>query len=210
MNKKDDLIHVKRDGENSDAGPVNVLDGLVVHYYHKGKGPISRQDNYLNGKLEGESQHFDRKGNIKQRMNFSQGQPNGPAEFYVNGRLHMRSSYVNGKMTGESLHMDPASGMPRAAFTYNDGAKHGPATVYGPMGTVQKTMNYDNDQLHGHTATYYPDGKLMMEGNYFHGAKHGQFVNYHKNGKPSQVAMYDGGRLVELPKKYNQKGDEIE
>ena len=85
MSQEDDLIHVKHEGENSDASPVNVLDGLVVHYYHKGKGPISRQDNYLNGKLEGESQHFDRKGNIKQRMISPKANQTAPRNFMLTG-----------------------------------------------------------------------------------------------------------------------------
>ena len=121
-------------------------DGL---YYEKftnepftGKTTGRIQNNYMNGKFEGEWIEYHENGQLKIKRNYKDGKLEGKSLWYhKNGQLESKGNFKDDEKEGEWLHYR-SNGKLWRKYYYKDGKKDGRWTWYDTYGNVVRTELY--------------------------------------------------------------------
>ena len=121
-------------------------DGL---YYEKftnepftGKTTGRIQNNYMNGKFEGEWLEYHENGQLKIKRNYKDGKLEGESLWYhKNGQLESKGNFKEDEKEGEWLHYR-SNGKLWRKYYYKEGKKDGKWTWYDIYGNLVKTELY--------------------------------------------------------------------
>lgn len=130
----------------------NQREGEQIFYHINGQ--ISMKTTIKNGKKVGMSEHFDRDGNLRDKVCNS---GTCVTQYFDNGNLHLEIPMV-------------------------DGLKHGNETSWG-FGKLLSTQAYVKDKKQGDYFEYFPDGKVERHYQYQADYKVGEQLTYYENGQ---------------------------
>ena len=71
----------------------------------------------------------------------------------------------------------------RGVFSYEDGIRNGPMTVYWSNGKKNREGTYSDGEITGLYKRYYESGSLRSEVSFVDGNREGEVISYHENGK---------------------------
>ena len=158
-------------------------------------GTIKKTRTYKNGKRDGLTIKYNRKG-VKIRI-----------KMYKNGKLDgIKNSYRS-------------NGILWRQQTYQNGKRNGNTLVYHKDGkTIRKTTPYTNGKIHGIVKKVYSNGTVAYRKCYIRGKKQAGLLicsnqkgietitHYHKNGKPSLIYQVTNGKRHGFYRRYDKQG----
>lgn len=174
---------------------------------------------FVNGQRDGHSVWYTHSGQVRQEVNFKNGQMDGELKHLdAEGKLVVRERYVDGhrvtlevshhsigqkKSQGEMLHAvssavdhyDWWAGSGQSVTPPSDLPKlrHGQWTWWYPNGQKQLEGRYENDQPVGKFAWWYPNGQCQLTGEYENGVQNGKFVWWYSIGQKQREGDYAAG-----------------
>ena len=100
------------------------------------------QNNYMNGKFEGEWLEYHENGQLKIKRNYKDGKLEGESLWYhKNGQLESKGNFKDDEKEGEWLHYR-RNGKLWRKYYYKEGKKDGKWTWYDIYGNLVKTELY--------------------------------------------------------------------
>ena len=138
-----------------------------------------------------------RKGELRQKINFSDGDPSHITTLGRHRRIEIdieagRPSHLtvyeddavkanipmkDGEAHGDMTVFEDPGGSPQLEMPMVEGEKHGLMKGY-LKGTLRVEQPYENDKRHGRQRAYYEDGTLAQEADYKEGKLHGEKKMY--------------------------------
>lgn len=164
----------------------NIKSGLYLEFDNS--GAVAVQENYLNGKLNGEQKKYGV----------------GPGGRMVKSIYNFKEGVFDGTCTEYA-----ETGMMRSQMQYKAGKKDGTAKWYFSNGKLAMYQTYQNDMLNGPQEVYSQDGKLMSEGDYLNNLKSGVWTEYHENGIVKSKGNYDKDVKAGTWNYYDNTGKQI-
>ena len=180
-------------------------DGLFKSYdptYYT----LFSEENYRNGKLDGESLYYNFYGELTEKVNFSNGKRDGITIVHnvVNPKTSSKSffredNYVNGVLNGESIFYNSQNKKISETF-FKNGIEVGPFKNYfsnnGQL-SFQSDIN-KNGKCEGTLTTFYNNGNKKSEGLITEGDCYRDFSslgdNYGKNKEGFWTFWYENGK----------------
>jgi antitoxin component YwqK of YwqJK toxin-antitoxin module len=129
----------------------------------------------IGGVLSGPALTYDEAGLLTARLNYANGQIQGPAEFFHEDVRMRRSHYKAGLLEGESVD-------------------------YDRQGKIVQTCVYRANVLHGSMRRFWPGGELMEEVSYRNGVPVDAPVRYDTRGRRTDNAAAAPDLLERLQK----------
>lgn len=154
------------------------------------------------GAMHGPFIAFAPDGRVQMRMGYRDGQPDGPAVIYRDGRLQTELCYAAGELEGELRGYDLA-GRLASIVRYAQGRKHGLTECFSPDGRPLVSMAYDRDRQHGPTTEHHPDGSVRRRTPYVDGLPDGESLEFHPGGAPAARTLYRAGVVVDGPTRFD-------
>lgn len=169
--------NIRSKGKYTETGEQ---DGTWNFFYTDGSRKAV--ENYVNGKLEGESIYYHENGNISSRTNYHNDLEEGESvTFYLSGADRTKEKYKNGKLEGEKR-------------------------IYYTNGTIHYIENYVADSISGKAMSYHENGQLETASNYVNGKIDGPIKGYHENGQLSYEGQYTNDEISGTWKRYHENG----
>ena len=155
--------------------PESVLqiDTSYKEFYHGGE-KIKYEGLIHNGAITGTWKAFYESGNIKNSVNYDNGNLEGNAWFYY----------------------DTPNNIKKAEATFEDDELIGIYYEYYESGTQKAKIEYDDGKAYGNAEFYYPNGKLKIKAEYKKGLKHGKWIYYDEKGDPMGKTKWRKGELI--------------
>jgi len=148
-------------------------------------GALLVQENYLNGKMEGEQKKYAAGPNSRiLRSNFA----------YKNGVFHGTCTEFT------------ETGTMRSQVQYKEGKKDGTTKWYYTNGKLAMFQTYQNNMLNGPQELYNQQGILTGEGDYLKNQKSGIWTEYYDNGKMKSKGSYQSDKQSGIWNYYNESG----
>ena len=110
-----------------------------MEVYARGKCVL--QQTYAAGVASGTCKTFDAAGLVSTLLSYVDGEIDGPATFYFEGRLIRESTYQKGLLHGVSIDYDRDGKCVQKA-TYKDNQLEGPLLRYWPNGKIMEELHY--------------------------------------------------------------------
>ena len=186
----------------------NLKEGQCQLFYSETdeqERTLLRDVHFVNDKVDGLLVEYDLQGNKQMEMTFKEGIQEGPASFYVQGKLASSGSHKAGELDGLWTYYHPNGKVARETF-FNKGAKEGEEKSYHMNGEVSSISYYKNNELEGRSVHYSPEGVLVFEAEYKEGQRNGIFNKYYVDGKPRLLQTYKDDQLHGLKTMYDQAG----
>lgn len=176
--------------------------GEWEHFYPS--GAVRSRGKYKNGKREGEWQFYFITGATEQEGKYVKGKPDGLWKwYYPDGNLWREENFYKGKHEGLSSEFDE-NGKVIEKGEYYDGEKEG-EWFYHVNDHTEKGA-YKSGYKEGMWYHYFPDGTVKYKGIYVNGEPDGKHVTYHENGKIKWIGNYVMGKKEGRWKRYNKEG----
>ncbi|MBP2233045.1 antitoxin component YwqK of YwqJK toxin-antitoxin module [Azospirillum agricola] len=153
------------------------------------------------GQPDGEFVAYAPDGSVQMRMTYRDGQPDGPATIYRDGRVQTEMGYAAGRLDGEMRGYDPA-GRLLSVVRYAAGRKNGRMECFTVDGALLMTAEYRDDRLDGPMLEYRPDGTLRRRALYADDRLDGEVVEFHPGGSPAERSLFRAGTVVEGPERF--------
>lgn len=156
-------------------------------------GIVLKEENYLDGKLEGEVRtYFTAKGIriVKSVYHYKDGVFNGTcSDFNDMGNLVAFATYKKGIKDGVSRWYF-SNGNLALEQHYVNGLLEGMQTMYYENGNVQSVGNYKDNMKTGNWTEYYEHGSVSASGEYVEDQKKGAWKTYFEDGSFSETEIY--------------------
>lgn len=141
-----------------------------IWYYSDGK--IRKEENYLNGKLEGHYKEYDKNGNIIAEGEYFDNERNGEWNLTI-GITKQKGKYEYGELNGKwEMHYLNKN-------KYFEG-------------------NFRNGDPIGRQYWFYPDGNIFISGEYRAGKKHGEWKVFNLDNSISKTYVYKNGNIIKI------------
>jgi antitoxin component YwqK of YwqJK toxin-antitoxin module len=141
---------------------------------------LQKEDNYIDGFLDGEFKYFFPNENIALKGNYDR----------KNQEYTIKLYYLYGEIYGDEL--------------YKNNLKTGTQTYFYPDGAIMEKIKYDKGKKNGIQQFYHKNGQLWTERTYKNDLLLNVKGNYSENGKPrDKGTIKDGNGTV---KYYNEEG----
>ncbi|MFN4299044.1 MAG: toxin-antitoxin system YwqK family antitoxin [Thermaurantimonas sp.] len=186
----------------------NVPDGYWINYYENGvKKSEGNRINYL---LDGIWYFYDSLGNLRSKINYSNGNKHGPSLLFENGQLVDSSFYINNVLNGVRVIYN--NGKKSFMYHYVNGLENGDAYEFDSFGTIISVLSYKDGILlkkllvnrknnfgflEGIYMEFYPDYKRRLEGFYKNGKKNGQFKFFSPSGEILKIETWINDSLID-------------
>lgn len=147
------------------------------------------------GKHHGPYVKADSTGQMLEKGNFHQGQPDGVRElYYPDGKVKIRERYKMGRIDDLYEYFFPAGTLELKGY-YIDGAMYGIWKKFSVEGhLLEEVTMVDNEEM-GPFRDYHPNGRLQAEGTYLHGPNEdGTLKLYDDSGQLQKEMFCDSGR----------------
>ncbi len=131
-----------------------------------GKGNLSKETHFKNGKKEGPTKYWYKSGKIKGERHFKNGLEDGPLIWW----------YESGKKMAEEH--------------YKEGKKNGHGVWWYENGTKMKEENHKDGRRDGRWIQWYKNGNLKSEYNFKDMLQDGLEIHWNKDGKKVSEQMY--------------------
>ena len=154
--------------------------GEYKEFHPNNKLTILGSVNY-GGKVSGEYREFNKNNNIKNSVNYVNGERNGKyVSYHENGNIEETSNYVNGKLDGKYVVKHKNDSI-YVSVNYVNGERNGKYIQNYEDGSIEETSNYVNGKLDGKYVSYHENGNIEETSNYVNGKLDGKYVVKHKN-----------------------------
>jgi len=182
---------------------INSLeDGLHEEYYESGQ--LSGSYPTKKGKINGESNLFDKDGKIYAKDIYDNGIIKSAKYFDKSGALLSTAEKIDDIFNIISY---TADGHKKAHMYYNKkGDLDGPDTLFYPSGKIDEVNYYKNGQLNGNSVTYYLNGKEKSEINMTEGREDGLYTGYYFNGELETTGWFVEGQYQGEWRFYDERG----
>ena len=168
------------------------LDGTTYRFFRK--GTINNTETFVNGVKQGPACQYNPEGYLEEEIMWSKNHQNGPAKrFYSNGQVLHEATLVNDFQEGLTR-MYYENGTLKYEGTYKKGKCHGVGIGYHDNGQKKYVTPYKNGKIDGTDIYYYKNGKVEWEIPYKRGAEEGKVRQYHTNGNLKQEAFFKKGK----------------
>jgi antitoxin component YwqK of YwqJK toxin-antitoxin module len=130
----------------------------------------AEEGKYLDNRKTGIWVEFHCNGNLKSRVTFANGRPDGYAQiFHENGKIMEEGNWKNSRWVGKyKLYYD--NGQVQHEFAFNEsGKRDGPQKYFHDNGQVAIEGNFANGKESGVIKEYYENGDVKAEKNYSDG-----------------------------------------
>jgi len=164
-----------------------LLDSTLIEYYPDGK--VKKKDQFKDGKRDGKSFIYDKKGTLIQELEYRNGVIDGEIISYnPDGKIKIRAKYKDGELNGIVREYYP-NGNIKTESTYKNNVQDGAAKSYYEDGKLKSEEFYIQGTLHGYFKTYYPEGGIYTESIITDGKRNGEFKSYNRKG----ILILEGG-----------------
>ena len=164
----------KRDGIDTSfygSGCVQSTQGYILgikngkhQVFFDSTGQLRKEENYLNGKLHGLVQEYNRSGDTLLYMNYALDIPHGiQRTYYPDGKRFKVISYKNGLLDGSHLTYT-AEGKLELKLSYKEGKKDGVFIFYHDNEKEAGKETWSLDLKNGEFITFNEEGKIAHIG----------------------------------------------
>ena len=169
---------------------------------------LRQRATYWQNQLDGPLLIYDRKGNIERKFVFKQGKLSGLSEFYRDNNLYARLPFLKGILDGTAIYYDQG-GNRVMDIPFSLGEIEGEMIFYGKMGHVVKIIPYEKGKKQGVAKSYYASGAVSKTEPYSNNLLEGNVTQYYEDGRVCSWNLYKGGKLLEGPRIFNHKSQEV-
>lgn len=173
-------------------------NGLQEYYYPNGK--LKSQTTFLYGNAEGESRHWDHRGNLVNVKTYRGNELDGKLVGYENGKLDFTDTYEMGSNEGlyQECYLD---GHVMRTLNEEAGKYQGLSEYYAPDSTWMFSLVYRDDEMC--TVSYFDNLGKLHSGERIDSTTKG-IVCYYKNGKvaariPIENGIFNGKHVLYYP-----------
>lgn len=143
---------------------------------------------YKDGKRNGYSYQYDKKGYLTMKMHYENNKRNGKFFLYhTNGNIKMYGNYKEERMSGERMYYGEDGKPIKGKFSF-----------YNSEGKLEREGFCVGGKPEGLVTVYYDSGLPNMIVEHKNGKVHGKALYYNKNGTVSSEETYKDGEFVEL------------
>jgi antitoxin component YwqK of YwqJK toxin-antitoxin module len=168
FNKKDTINKIDVDGKKQ--GKWMVLGKTKTESCYSSNSIVEEGQYYENKKI-GVWKDYHCNGNLKTKITYVNGRPDGPAsKYYENGKLKEEGIWKISKWVGE-YKLFYANGQLHQEFNFNtNGKREGTQRYFHENGKIMIEGNWASGQESGVIKEYYDTGELKSEKNFNSGA----------------------------------------
>jgi antitoxin component YwqK of YwqJK toxin-antitoxin module len=208
----------KRDGIDTSfygSGCVQSTQGYILgikngkhQVFFDSTGQLRKEENYLNGKLNGLVQEFNRSGDTLIYMNYAQDIPHGVQRtYYPDGKRFKVISYKNGLLDGSHLTYTE-EGKLELKLSYKEGKKDGVFIFYHENEKEAGKETWSLDLKNGEFITYNEEGKILKQGTYKKNVAIGEHNVFDVKGKLVHQTIYDKKGIKTYEMEVDEYGDQ--
>ena len=208
----------KRDGIDTSfygSGCVQSTQGYILgikngkhQVFFDSTGQLRKEENYLNGKLHGLVQEYNRSGDTLLYMNYAQDIPHGVQRtYYPDGKRFKVISYKNGLLDGSHLTYT-AEGKLELKLSYKEGKKDGVFIFYHDNEKEAGKETWSLDLKNGEFITYNEEGKILKQGTYKKNVAVGEHNVFDVKGKLIHQTIYDKKGIKTYEMEVDEYGDQ--
>lgn len=180
------------------------LDGTTYRFFRK--GTINNTETFVKGVKEGPACQYSPDGYLEEEVMWAKNQQNGSAKrFYANGQVRHEASFVNNLQEGPTR-MYYESGKLKYEGTYKKGKCYGVGVGYYESGKKKYVTPYKNGKIDGLDIYYYKNGKVEWETPYKRDVEEGKVRQYHENGNLKQEATFKKGKKEGISQGFYKDG----
>ncbi len=197
-NKKDTINKI--DVEGKKQGKWIVLGKTKTESCYASTAVVE-EGFYVENKKIGIWKDYYCNGNLKTKITYVNGRPDGPAsKYYENGKLKEEGIWKISKWVGE-YKLYYANGQPRHEFNFNaNGKREGNQRYFHENGKVMIEGNWSGGQESGVVKEYYETGELKAEKNFSAGAVDLASIKDFDPKKPLKLEVPKESKKVTLKK----------
>ncbi len=202
--------------------------GTYKTFYENGQ--LKKEENYLDGQLNGYYREYDREGELIQAMRYEGGAiveeideeareiVDFKRTFDEEGRLVFSGAYREEIPIGIHRFYD-TTGAVINAYIYNEkgvkvaegivdeqGNRKGKWIDYYLTGEIRAEGNYRNNRKNGSWTYYFRDGDVEQKGRFTNGRYEGKWIWYYQNGDVWREEHYFNGQQDGYFTEYDEKG----
>mgnify|MGYP000524686323 FL=1 len=208
----------KRDGIDTSfygSGCVQSTQGYILgikngkhQVFFDSTGQLRKEENYLNGKLNGLVQEYNRSGDTLLYMNYAQDIPHGVQRtYYPDGKRFKVISYKNGLLDGSHLTYT-AEGKLELKLSYKEGKKDGVFIFYHDNEKEAGKETWSLDLKNGEFITFNEEGKILKQGTYKKNIAIGEHNVFDSKGKLIHQTTYDKKGVKTYEMEVDEYGDQ--
>jgi antitoxin component YwqK of YwqJK toxin-antitoxin module len=184
-----------KDGQQHGEWRTHAPDGTVtaINYLHKGQ--LHGEQIFFSGKgIKKSVSIYDFGTNIKEIIYDKKGQKAFEIPFEPqDGKYRVKGYHYNQQ--------------PSIEYTYLNGIKHGPFTIFDFYGRKKTTGQYLNGNMHGKWLWFHDNGKVETEANYINGELDGDYIFYYDDGVIDTKYHYLLGNREGEIKSFHENGN---
>jgi len=199
---------------NSKGGLIELRalkDGKVtgvVEYYDPKTNAIKQRVTFFENKRHGATLVYNKDGSVSRKLEFREGKLTGISEFYRDGNLYATVPFIDGKLNGIATYYD-AGGSKRMEAPFANGILEGDMLLFSALGHIAKVIPHQAGKKQGIAKSYYPSGAILKTEPYLDNLLEGNVTQYYENGKVCAWHFYQRGKMMEGPRIFNQKSQEL-
>lgn len=180
------------------------LDGTTYRFFRK--GTINNTETFVKGVKQGPACQYNPKGYLEEEIMWAKNQKNGPAkQFYPNGQVKHEAAFINDLQDGPTR-MYYESGKLAFEAQYAKDKIKGISRSYYENGNKRYITPHKNGKEHGIIYCYYPTGELEWETSCKNGLDDGKVIQYYKNGEIQQIHSCKKGKKEGVVKGFYSDG----
>lgn len=210
-------VNGKRDGSDTSyysSGCIKTIQRYIIgikngaqQSFFDSTGKISKEETFLNGKLNGVSKEFNRNGDTLVYMNFKNDIRDGiQREYFPDGKRLRIVQYKNGLLDGMHLTFSE-EGKPEVSLNYKEGKKHGKQTYFFSSGKEAGIEMWMMDQKDGDFIKYQEDGTILSKSTFKKNIPIGEHLVNDEKGKTIHQTIYDKKGIKEYEMEIDEYGD---
>ncbi|NBX38490.1 MAG: toxin-antitoxin system YwqK family antitoxin [Flavobacteriia bacterium] len=170
-------------------------------------GQLRREENFLNGKLNGRVCEFSRYGDTLVYLNYSNDIPDGEQrEYYPDGKIAKVTRYKKGLLEGLHLNFGQ-NGKLTSSLAYKEGKNNGKWVYYADNGKEIGIQNWLMGQKNGDFITQNDEGIILLKGTFKKDVPIGEHIENNEKGKLIHQTLYDKKGIRQYEMKIDEYGD---
>lgn len=210
-------VNGKRDGSDTcyySSGCIKAIQKHIIgikngvqQFFFDSTGKISKEETFLNGKLNGLTKEFNRNGDTLVYMNFQNDIRDGiQREYFPDGKRLRIVQYKNGLLDGIHLTFSE-EGKAEVSLSYKEGKKHGKQTYFFSSGKEAGIEMWMMDQKDGDFIKYQENGGILTKSTFKKNIPVGEHLVNDEKGKTIHQTIYDKKGIKQYEMEIDEYGD---